>query len=385
MPELALPHLLGEFWQALLMAFMMLWATFWSLMLGLILSAVIQVIVPKEKIAELLGGAGFKEIARATFFGAASSSCSYAATAMAKTLFAKGAHLIAVLAFMFASTNLVIELSFVLWNLLGPVFVLAEIVGGLLLVLIMTLLVKLTYPKHLVDSAKGVDEHAAHDHKLMMSVEMVEEPKLSWQQKLTSRNGWTQIAQAFVMDWQMLRKEVLIGFLIAGFIGVFVPASAWQVIFVQNGPAWFKILENGFVGPVIAILSFVCSIGNIPMAAVLWSNGISFGGVISFIFADLLVLPIVKLYGKYYGWRLAIYISTVLFVTMVLSGIVVDLLFGALGIIPVQRTLPLISKMQIEFNYTFVLNILFLVLALTLGYLAKGKPSQTGESGDCCH
>jgi uncharacterized membrane protein YraQ (UPF0718 family) len=390
---------------ALLDSALMFWATLWSLIAGLILSAAIQVVVPKEKIAGLLGEPSLKGIAIATAAGAASSSCSYAAVAMSKSLFQKGAHLIPTLAFMFASTNLVLELSFVLWILLGPVFVLAELLGGILLIVIMSIIVKLTYPKYLAKNLQTKDlqtkdlqpkdreenlltipvgEHQTHQ------ADSQKAPSPSWQAKLTTRSGLIEIAQAFMHEWKMLSKEIIIGFLIAGLLSAFVPMTVWQTIFVQSGPPFLRLVENALIGPALAIASFVCSIGNIPMAAVLWHGGISFGGVIAFIYADLLVLPILALYKKYFGKQLATYIFFVLFTTIVLSAIIVDLLFNSLGIVPQISHASPMDKMSFEFNYTFYLNLFFGTAAMVLAFLASTGSVSThmkttkANIGDCC-
>lgn len=361
---------------------LMFWATLWSLIAGLILSAVIQVVVPRQKVAGLLGKPNVHSVFLAAAFGAASSSCSYAAVAMSKSLFQKGAHLIPTLAFMFASTNLVLELSFVLWILLGPIFVAAELLGGILLIVVMSLIVKLTYPKYLTKDLEN--------DKLTIAVSQPHSHSSSPMPKLTTRQGLVEIAQAFVREWRMVSKEIIIGFLVAGFLSTFVPMSIWQTLFVQQGPFLLRLVENAIVGPIMAIASFVCSIGNIPTAAVLWHGGISFGGVIAFIYADLLVLPILSLYKKYFGKQLATYIFLVLFSTIVISAILVDLIFTNLGIVPQISHASLMQKMTFAFNYTFYLNLTFCAAAAALAFLASTGSVSThmkttgGKMGDCC-
>jgi hypothetical protein len=344
-------------WQSLYHAAAMLWATLWALVFGFTLSAFVQVFFRKEQIAKHFGRAGLREVALATFLGAASSSCSYAATATAKTFFKKGAALVPTLAFMFASTNLVLELGFILWLLLGWTFLLAEIAGAFILIAVMWLLVKLTLPKKLVEQARAHtdDEENSHGHGMMGKDEPLKK-------KLARRENWARVADAFFMDVGMLWKEILIGFLIAGFLMVLVPESWWGKLFITHETGFLRLLENAVVGPLIAAASFVCSVGNIPLASLFWSNGISFGGVISFIYGDLIIIPLVLIYRKYYGTKAALYITGVLFVSMVSAGILVDLLFGALGLIPHVRPHSAISQASFQWNYTTWLDFAAIIL-----------------------
>jgi uncharacterized membrane protein YraQ (UPF0718 family) len=361
-------HVLG---QALVLSLGMAWQVFWSLILGFALSGAVQALVSKERMRRALGRDGIREIALATGFGAASSSCSYAAAAMSKTLFKKGAALVPSLAFLFSSTNLVLELGIILWLLMGWQFTAAEWIGGLVLIAVMTVLVKLTYPKRLVEEARRrVDETGGHDHGSMESqggsvVERLRDPATR-----------VAIAQNFAMDFSMLWKDLLGGFLIAGALAAFVPDGAWKVLFLNGAAPGVQLVGNAVIGPVIAILSFVCSIGNVPLAAVLWTSGISFGGVLAFLYADLIVLPLLDVYRKYYGWRMAFYIFGVFFVTMVLSAIVMDLAFSALHLVPrpnpnIRRDLAMFS-----FNYTFWLNLAFGALGLYLWRLSARHPME---------
>jgi uncharacterized membrane protein YraQ (UPF0718 family) len=293
-------------------ASLMLWETFWALVLGFTLSAVIQVVVPRESMMRHFGKADLRSIGWATFFGAVSSSCSYAAAAMAKTAFQKGAHLIPALAFMFASTNLVLELGCVLWILLGWKFVLAEAVGALVLIGIMWALVALTLPRGLMEQARTQanlgeeDEGCCHGHDRSGQEHHHEHASGPLSKP-------AQVAGAFFMDVSMLWKEIVIGFLIAGFLMAVVPPEGWKALFLVHAPAPIRLVENAFVGVLIAMASFVCSVGNLPLAALLWSGGISFGGVISFIYADLVIIPLLIIYRKYYGMKAAAYITAVLF------------------------------------------------------------------------
>ena len=350
-------------WQSLYSAAAMLWETLWALVLGFSLSAFLQVFLRKEQITKQFGRAGLREVALATFFGAVSSSCSYAATATAKTFFKKGAALVPTLAFMFASTNLVIELGFILWLLLGWTFLLAEVVGAFVLIAVMWLLVKLTLPKGLVETARAhigdEEKSCCHSHG-EDEMEMKEE---SFKEKIKRPESWMGVADAFIMDVSMLWKEIVIGFLIAGFLMVLVPDNWWKNLFITQGSGAVRLIENAIVGPLIAVASFVCSIGNIPLASLLWSSGISFGGVISFIYADLIIIPLILIYRKYYGAKAALYITAVLFVSMVSAGIIVDLLFGACGLIPTIRPPSAIAQASFQWNYTTWLDFVAILLS----------------------
>ena len=362
--------------QAVLLAAGMMWQVGWSLVLGFTLSGLVQTLVSKERMQALLGRDGIREIAIATGFGAASSSCSYAAAAMSKTLFKKGAALVPSLAFLFSSTNLVLELGIILWLLLGWQFTAAEWIGGLVLIAVMTLLVRLTYPKALVEEARRrVDAAGGHDHG---SAEVTEGSLLA---RLRSPATRIAVARNAAMDFSMLRKDLLIGFLIAGVLGAFVPDGAWRALFLEGGPPAVQLLENAVIGPVIAILSFVCSIGNVPMAAILWASGISFGGVLAFIYADLIVLPLLDVYRKYYGIRMAAYIFGVFFVTMVLSAIIMDGAFSALHLVPKPNPHAVHDLTMFSFNYTFWLNLAFGALAIYLWRLDASHPMEHMHHG----
>jgi len=354
--------------QALVLAAGMFWQVAWSLILGFLLSGMIQALVSKERMTAQLGKNGLREIALATGYGAASSSCSYAAAALSKTLFKKGAGFIPSLAFLFASTNLVIELGIILYLLMGWQFTAAEWLGGVLLVAIMALIVKATYPKRLIEEArKHLADSTAGDE------DNVVEGKTFWERL---RNPQTPIlvAQNFVMDWSMLQKDLVAGFLIAGALSAFVPNGVWNALFLHGAAPWLQVASNAVIGPLIAVISFVCSIGNVPMAAILWGSGISFGGVLSFLYADLIVLPLLDVYRRYYGLRMAAYIGVVFFVTMVVAGIVMQIAFGAFNAIPVPNPNIRSDLTTFAFNYTFWLNLAFGALALYLVYLNKKHP-----------
>lgn len=378
-------------WAGLHHAIIMTWETFWALVLGFAISAALQVFTSKRQMGRLFGRADLRSVGLATGLGAASSSCSYAAAAAARSAFKQGAALIPALAFMFASTNLVVELGAVLWLLLGWRFVLAEVVGAFVLIGLMWVLMRLFFPKGLEEEARrkveGTDSkeesaschhHDANEPAHHSEGQQNEEAGCGHEHHHhEGKDGrrWQAMGSAFVMDWQMLWKEIAVGFLIAGFLMALVPMHAWQALFLQGGPGWLQLLENAFVGPLIAIASFVCSVGNLPLASVLWSGGISFGGVISFIYADLLIIPLILIYRKYYGTRTAAYITGIFFLAMAGAGIVVDLLFTALKLVPTGPRPPS-PAMQAHFswNYTTWLDLFaLLVFGVLWGLHAKGQ------------
>ncbi len=358
-------------WLSLYHAAAMLWETLWALVLGFSLSACVQVFGRKEQITRQLGRAGLREVALATFFGAVSSSCSYAAAATGKTLFKKGAALVPTLAFMFAATNLVFELGLVLWLLLGWEFLLAEVIGAFVLIGVMWLLVKLTLPKGLIETARAHTEIEAksccQSHGGMNSDEPAE---------MNPPGNWTKVANAFIMDVSMMWIEIVIGFLIAGLMMALVPDDWWKHLFITQGTGPVRLIENAVIGPLIAVASFVCSVGNLPLASLLWSSGISFGGVISFIYADLIILPLILIYRKYYGTKTALYITGVLFISMVSAGIVVDLLFNALGLIPTIRPPSALIQASFQWNYTTWLDGLAILFCTGFIWLHL-KPSKS--------
>jgi uncharacterized membrane protein YraQ (UPF0718 family) len=343
-------------WHWLLASFAMFWAVLWSLLLGFLASAMIQAYVPKGGLSKTLGKAGLRELALATGLGAASSSCSYAAAATAKSLFKRGANFTAAMVFMFASTNLVIELGLVLWRLMGWPFVIAEWLGGFVLIAVFALLAKLLLPSRLIEAGREhvevADTMHAHDHGDMLA------PGRTLLEKLRSNEGWRYIAHYFQMDWSMLQTDLILGFVIAGFLAVAVPATWWQHLFVAGAPEPWRMIENALVGPVIAILTFVCSIGNVPLAAVLWQGGSSFGGTIAFLYADLIVLPLLDIYRKYYGWRLALAMGGVFYLAMVISGLVVEAAFALAHAVPHPSGALLTDVERIGLDYTTALNVI---------------------------
>ncbi len=358
-------------WHWLFASFAMFWQVLWSLLLGFIFSAMIQAYVPKGGLSKMLGHAGFRELALATGLGAASSSCSYAAAATAKSMFKRGADFTVAMVFMFASTNLVIELGLVLWQLMGWPFVVAEWAGGFVLIATFVFFSKLLLPPRLVGEGRThVEEEdtSAHHHGEMLA------PGRTLLDKLRSSTGWTYVAHYFAMDWSMLQIDLLLGFVIAGFLAIAIPASLWQHLYVTSAPAPVRAVENALVGPIIAVVSFVCSIGNVPLAAVLWNAGSTFGGVIAFLYADLIVLPLIDAYRKYYGWALALRMAGVFYISMVVAGLIVELVFAALHVTPRPHGAFLMRIEMIRLNYTFVLNLLFGAAALVLVWWGRRSP-----------
>jgi uncharacterized protein len=330
-------------------AFLMAWEVWWALVLGFFISAIVQAWIPRERIEASMAGDGFAPIARATGLGAASSSCSYAAIAIAKSLFQKGASAASALAFQFASTNLVWELGLVLWVLIGWQFTLAEYVGGIVMIALMWALLRRFVSPQLEREAREHAQHAQAGHVHTSS----------------SHRSWEDVAQNFRGDWTMLYREITIGFLLAGFIAL-LGDDFFNALFLDDAPAGVQTIWGAFIGPVIAVASFVCSIGNVPLAAVLWSGGISFAGVMAFIFADLIVLPILVAYRKYYGLPFALRITALMFVTMVAAALLVDVVFSALDLIPSDRPSADDVFGSIELDYKAVLNAVALVIFVVM-------------------
>ncbi|GAA2113251.1 permease [Actinomadura alba] len=356
---------MGAIGHALAIAGTMTWEILWALILGFALSAVVQAVVRRSAIVRLLGDDRPRTLAVATALGIASSSCSYAAVALARSLFRKAAGFTATMAFEIASTNLVIELGIVLALLMGWQFTAAEFVGGSIMIVAIAVLFRIFLREGLLREARehaergiagSMEGHAAMD----MSVRR---PGSFWR-RLFSSEGFTAVSHVFVMEWAAILRDLVVGLLIAGAIAAWVPASFWQSLFLTGHPLAAE-LWGPLIGPIIAVLSFVCSIGNVPLAAVLWNGGISFGGVIAFIFADLIILPIINIYRKYYGIRMALFITATFYAAMVIAGYLVDLIFGAAGLIPRERH-AMVMEEGISLNYTTWLNIAFLIVAAVL-------------------
>jgi uncharacterized membrane protein YraQ (UPF0718 family) len=384
----------GPLLDALSFAFAMFWEILWALILGFLISGVVQAVVSKSEMSRLMPDDSPRTLAIACGLGAASSSCSYAAVALARSLFRKGANFTAAMAFEFASTNLVIELGILLAILIGWQFTAAEFVGGPIMIVILAMLFRAFLKPKMVELARAqadkglagqMEGHAA------MDMSMSEGSVLD---RLLSRKGMMATSHFFVMDWASLYRDIGIGLLIAGALAAWVPESFWQSFFLVDHPLLAKIW-GPLIGPVVSVLSFVCSIGNVPLAAVLWNGGISFGGVASFIFADLIILPILNIYRKYYGKRMTVFLLLTFYASMVLAGYAVEIIFGVLGLIPDERNAKVVEA-GISWNYTTVLNIIFLAIAGALCFLflrtggpamlrAMADPVPAGAAGSTAH
>jgi hypothetical protein len=354
-----------EIWRALSFAFGMTWEVLWALILGFGLSGLVQAVVSKREMRRLMPDDSPHTLAVATGLGAASSSCSYASVALARSLFRRGADFTASMAFEIASTNLVIELGIVMAVLLGWRFVAGEFVGGPVMIIVVALLFRRFLQRRLVNEARAEAEKgrlgAMEGHAEM---DMSVGGEGSWWRRLRTPAGFTATADYFVMDWAAVARDVFGGLLIAGALAAWVPDSFWQGLFLESHPTLAKFW-GPLIGPAVAMLSFVCSIGNVPLAAVLWNGGISFGGVLAFIFADLLILPIVDIYRRYYGWRMAGFIVVTFYAAMVSAGLIVEFLFQGLGLTPTERNAKVVTA-RVTWNYSTYLNVVFLSVAAVL-------------------
>ncbi|MCH2534610.1 MAG: permease [Bdellovibrionales bacterium] len=342
------------------------WKAGWAFVFGYFISAMIQAFVPKSKLTPYMGGANFKSIRLSTLFGAASSSCSFAALATARSLFKKGAHFIATVAFMFASTNLVIELGVLIVIFLGWQFLVAEIIGGLLLIAISSILIKILYPKKWIKNAREKIED-----------ESTQEESFDWKKRIKSKQGWYLVGNKFVSDWKMVWQEILIGFSIAGIVAVVVPTQFWESMFLMHveAPEWMIVLENALVAPFVAAATFIGSMGNIPLATVLSSNGVLFAGIMGFIYSDLMVPPLIKVNAKYYGKKIAFFIAGIMYVSIVITALLMHYGFLFFDMTPdSQRKVS--DATQFAFDYTFYLNLSFLFLAVFLVFLNKKHKSK---------
>jgi hypothetical protein len=371
-------------------AFSMFWETLWALVLGFGLSGAVQAFVSRGQMRRVLGDHRPVTVGKAGFLGMVSSSCSYAAAALAKSLFARGADFTASMVFMFASTNLVVELGIVLWLLLGWQFALAEFVGGAIMIALLALVLPRVTSRHDIGNARAqletgqdeVDGHAHHDQPsedLDGGDPAGEAQQRPLAQRMRSRAGWSDAAGYTISDLSMLRKELLIGFLVAGFATVLVPTAVWQSLFL-TGHGFWSSLENVVLGPLLAILAFVCSIGNVPLAAALWAGGISFGGVISFVFADLITLPLLLIYRKYYGTRLTLRLLAVFWATMSVAGLATEYLFRALGLVPPAHPKMIVME-GVAWNHTTILNIIALAAFAVMYWLYRNRERFGGGTG----
>jgi len=354
----ALGHALG-------VAGTMTWEITWSLILGFTLAAVIQALVRRQTITRLLGDDKPKTLALATGLGAASSSCSYAAVALARSLFRKGASFTAAMVFEIASTNLVIELGIILALLISWQFTLAEFIGGPIMIVLVAVAFRIFVRRRLIDAAREqADKGLAGSMEGHAAMDMSIQSGGGFWGRLVSREGYTAVSHIFVMEWASVLRDIVGGLLIAGAVGAWVPDSFWRHLFLTGHPLAAR-LWGPVIGPVISLLSFVCSIGNVPLAGVLWNGGISFGGVTAFIFADLIIIPILVIYRKYYGTRMMLAILGIFYAAMVIAGYIIEFLFSGLGLVPAERAAK-VTEQGIQWNYTTILNIIFLLLAAAL-------------------
>ena len=375
--------------RALLYGFDMFWQVLWPLSLGFLLSAVVETVIPKRSIEKALGRDSARSVVVASALGAASSSCSYASVAVARSLFRKGATFANAIIFEFASTNLVIELGLILFVLLGWQFLVGELSGGVVMIVVLTLIFRFTLRKRLVEQARAQAEKGLSgkmEGHAAMDMSVTEGPFL---RRLFSAGAFTGISQYYFMNLASLWTDLLIGFLISGALAAWVPDSLWATFFL-TGHGAVSDVWGAFVGPLISMLAFVCSVGNVPLAAVLWRGGISFGGAIAFIFADLIIIPILNIYRKYYGWRMMVYLLVVSYVAMVVAGLVIGVSFDALHLVPTNRAITVFQDLP-QWDYTTFLNIGFLVLSAILGirFLTTGgremlrmmevTPEETGQ------
>ncbi|HUZ21267.1 MAG TPA: permease [Acidimicrobiales bacterium] len=351
----------------------MAWQITWSLILGFVLSAIVQALVKKATIVRLLGDHRPRSLLIASGLGIASSSCSYAAVALARSLFRKGADFVAAMTFEIASTNLVVELGIIMAMLLGWQFTVAEFVGGPIMIVLIALLFRLFLRQRLLDAAhRQADKGLAGQMEGHAAMDMSIESSASTWRRLRSSAGFTSVAHIFVMEWAAVLRDVVAGLLLAGALGAWVPDSFWRHLFLSAHPLLAK-LWGPLLGPVISVFAFVCSIGNVPLAAVLWNGGISFGGVVAFIFADLIIVPILVIYRKYYGTRMMLLIFCTFYLAMAGAGFAVELIFGGAGLVPSTRDATVLHT-GVTWDYTSILNIVFLVLAgvLCLRFITTG-------------
>jgi uncharacterized membrane protein YraQ (UPF0718 family)/YHS domain-containing protein len=377
---------LGPIGSSLREGFFMFWETLWALVLGFGLSGFVQAFVTRGEMGRALGRPGVRTLGRATFLGMVSSSCSYAATALAKSLFQKGATFTAAMVFMIASTNLVVELGIVLALLIGWQFTASEFVGGFLMIAMFAVIARFVFPGSLVAAARERLRSGAgagvHDHQAMTGISDAEQEaaeRIPFRRRVRTLAGWSDAATYTMADLTMLRREMVIGFGVAGFLAVLVPNEVWSSVFI-SGHGFWTTLENAVVGPFIAIISFVCSIGNVPLGAALWKGGISFGGVVAFIFADLITLPLLIIYRKYFGGRVMLRILLSFWLVMSLGGLLVDALFSAAGLVPSTRPTE-IAPTSFALDYTAILNVIFLVIFAVLYYLHRNRKRFGGGAG----
>ncbi|PHR98287.1 MAG: permease [Leeuwenhoekiella sp.] len=345
------------------------WMALWAFALGYVISSMIQIFVTEKKMQETMGGAEGKGVLLGTFFGFISSSCSFAALASTKSLFKKGASFVSSIAFLLASTNLVIELGIIISIFLGWQFVVGEYVGGILLILISWLLIRLINPKKLIEKArKNLEDNDKDD----------DENSKSWKDKMKSEESWAKVSKQYGMEWKMVWKDVTVGFTIAGIVAAFVPDAWFQTLFIGTGNgntdfSFLEILEHILVGPVAAFITFIGSMGNIPLAALLFGKGVSFAGVMAFIFSDLVVFPILRINAKYYGWKMSLFILFLLFSALVGASLILHYSFDVFSILPDSSQVTIQDSEYFKIDYTFYLNLVFLAISGYLLYLGFFK------------
>ncbi|MHA7862789.1 permease [Flagellimonas marinaquae] len=344
------------------------WMALWAFILGYAISSLIQIFLTEKRMQQTMGGGGGKSVLLGTFFGFISSSCSFSALATSKSLFQKGASFVSSIAFLLASTNLVIELGIIISIFLGWQFVVGEYVGGILLILFSWLLIRLINPKKLIKKAR---EHLEASSSSSMS----DKPST---EKLRSQESWTKVGKQYAMEWKMVWKDVTVGFTIAGIVAAFVPDSFFQTLFINTGDGqqtftFLTLLEHVVMGPVAAFLTFIGSMGNIPLAALLFGKGVSFAGVMAFIFSDLVVFPVLRINAKYYGWKMSLFILFLLFTSLIGASLILHYGFDFLQLIPEGASKDITEKNPFEINYTFWLNLIFLMLTGLLIYFGFVK------------
>jgi uncharacterized membrane protein YraQ (UPF0718 family)/YHS domain-containing protein len=349
--------------------FFMFWDTLWALVLGFTLSGAVQAFVSRAQLQRVMGDHRPRTIVRTSLLGAASSSCSYAASALARTLFARGADFTTAMVFMIASTNLVVELGIVLWLLIGWQFALAEFVGGSIMIALLAVIGPRVFRGRFLVAARRQVDVTTHDHVHTdgAPTEGGGPAPVRWRAKAT----WADAASYTIADLRMLRRELLVGFVAAGFLAVAVPATVYRDVFITGHGGWTTV-ENALVGPVIAFVSFVCSIGNVPLAAALWTSGVSFGGIVAFLFADLLAAPLVAIYRKLYGGRQALVLVGVLWAVMSLGGLLTEVLFHGVHLLPHLRHAHPVHT-GFHWNVTTFLDIVFLLVFAVVWWLARHR------------
>ncbi len=352
------------------------WMALWAFVLGYIISSMIQIFVTEKRMQKTMGEDEGKSVILGAFFGFISSSCSFSALAGTKSIFKKGASFVSSLAFLLASTNLVIELGILISIFLGWQFVVGEYVGGILLIIICWILIRLINPKKLIENAR---KNLEGDEDVTM------DDSKNWKKQLKNEDSWARVAKKYKMEWQMVWKDVTVGFTVAGIVAVFIPDSFFQTLFINSGQgntdfSFFEILEHIVVGPVAAFLTFIGSMGNIPLAALLFGKGVSFAGVMAFIFSDLVVFPVLRINAKYYGWKMSLFILFLLFTALIGSALTLHYSFDMLGILPDPSQARIQDSVYFKIDYTFFLNIVFLAISGYMIYLGFYKKKDVAHS-----